>query len=371
MARIARIAGVWALLGLGELIGVLIYGRLFRGHFQPAGFQMPGDLMCFWANGAHVAHPAAVHGASVSGYCAYMYPPPFLLVAAPLSWLTPFWCYMVWLGLTNLALAAAARAARMPWAAIALGLALPPNLYCIAVGQNGALISALLLLSFGLAETNPIAAGIFAGCLLIKPQFGLLLPVCFLASRNWRAALAAAMMALLICALSVILFGPGVWHDFFGSGTVAVRGVLDKPWPQPFQGIMVSVFIMLRSMGAGLHLAYGLQALASMAAAVAVWRLWSRPSGGEAAGPRRLGATLGLVVLATPYAYVYDMPAIGMALAGFAAALHWRELAPLAIFTLFTGFYIFLSMLGFAMGAAGVLLLVVMLWPKTGALARG
>ncbi len=366
MARLARVAGAWALVGAGELIGVLIYGRLFRGHFQPAGFQMPGDLLCFWANGALVGHPAALQGASVSGICAYMYPPPFLLVAAPLSWLTPFWCYLVWIAVTNLALAGAARAIGMGWGAIALGLASPPNLYCIAVGQNGALISALMLLSLGLAERRPRAAGFFAGCLVIKPQFALLLPVCFAAARNWQAMAAAAAGGLAICALSLLVFGSAPWRAFFGHGTVAARVVLDEAWPKPFQGVMVSWFMMLRSMGAGLPLAYALQGLATVAAAVAAWRLWSRP-----VGPARLAATLGLAVLATPYAYVYDLPALALALAGFSAAMGWNFLLPLGIFVAATSLYIILSMLGFAVGAVVMLLLVVMLWPKAARLADG
>jgi len=360
VARIISIARLWAPVGVGELFGLLIYGRLFRGHFPSAGFQMPGDLLCFWANGAVVAHPSALNGASVSGICAYMYPPPFLLVAAPLSWLTPFWCYMVWILVTNLGLAAAARAAGMGRAAIALGLALPPNLYCIAVGQNGALISALMLLGFGLAERNPLAAGLFAGCLVIKPQFAILLPVCFLASRNWRAMVAGAVTALAVCGLSLLVFGSSAWHAFFTSGTVAARAVLDEAWPKPFQGVMVSCFILLRSMGAGLKLAYTLQGFATVAAVVAAWRLWSRPE-----GPARLAVTLCLVVLATPYAYVYDLPALGMALAGYSAAMRWMSPLPLGVFTLFTSLYILLSMLGFAVGPLVLLLLMVMLWPMS------
>ena len=99
-------------------------------------------------------------------------------------------------------------------AAVALGLLSPPNLYCMAMGQTGAFVSALLLAALSLTPRQPFAAGLAAAGIVIKPHFGLLMPICFLAARQYRAVLAAAFGLLILCLLPLALVDPQIWTVF-------------------------------------------------------------------------------------------------------------------------------------------------------------
>jgi hypothetical protein len=245
----------------------------------------------------------------------------------------------------NLLLAFAARAVGLPWPAVLLGLVSPANLYCVAMGQSGLFVSAFSLLSLGLMARQPVLAGVAAGCLVIKPQFALLLPICFVAARNWRGLGAGAVTVALLWALSAVIFGVDTCRALFLRALVLQGHLMHTAWPDKFQYTMVTVFMMCRSLGAGLPLSETAQGVSSLAAVVFAWRLW-RGDGGLG----RIGITLCLAALATPYAYTYDLAALGIALAG-CAWLRGGSLAPVALFWVFTGFYVFFSTFWFLTGA--------------------
>jgi len=352
MPRPGRLVCIAVIL-LSGLVAMLLDWQVVHRQILESGSIVPGDQFSFRDNAAMVTHHMV--GAPVATAAGLPYPPPFLLLSVPLSWFGPLAGYVGWILAGNLALILAARALRLPWAAVALGLASPANLYCMAMGQTGLFVSAFALLALGLAERAPVLAGIAAGCLIIKPQFGLLLPVCYLASRNWRAFGAAAATVAVLCALPALWFGAGVWREFFVHPVTSAPVLLDAAWPNKFQYTMVTVYMMCRSLGAGFGVAYAAQGVASLAAVVLAWVLW-RGEGGLG----RLAVTLCLAALATPYAYTYDLAALGMTLAGFA----WSRgggLAPVALFWVFTGFYVFFSTFWFLTGAlclAGIAVLV-------------
>jgi hypothetical protein len=328
---------------LAGLVALAMDWQVVNRQLAGSGSIVPGDQWSFRENAELVTHHMV--GAPVASAAGLPYPPPFLLLSMPLSWCGPLAGYIGWILAGNLALILAARALRLPWPAVALGLASPANLYCMAMGQTGLFVSAFTLLSLGLAGSQPVLAGIAAGCLIIKPQFGLLLPVCYLAARNWRAFGAAAATVAALCALPALCFGAHVWRDFFVHPVASAPQLLNDAWPNKFQYTMVTVFMMCRSLGAGFGLAYAAQGIASLAAAVLAWRLW-RGEGGLA----RIAITLCLAALATPYAYTYDLAALSMALAGYAWA-RGGSLAPVALFWVFTGFYVFFSTFWFLTGA--------------------
>jgi arabinofuranan 3-O-arabinosyltransferase len=53
-----------------------------------------------------------------------------------------------------------------------------------------------------LLERHPALAGICLGLLTYKPQFGLLFPIVLIADRRWLTIAVAALVALLLAALS-------------------------------------------------------------------------------------------------------------------------------------------------------------------------
>lgn len=136
------------------------------------GSVASGDFLSF-QRGAQ----AMLHHAISANYLPY--PPPFFLLSAPFSYMPALPGYVAWLVSGMLALALAARYFQLGWWGIALGMLSPPMLYCIVMGQTGLFVSTALLLAVGLAGSQPILAGVAAGCVVIKPQFGLLLPSAF------------------------------------------------------------------------------------------------------------------------------------------------------------------------------------------------
>ena len=147
------------------------YGDLFLAHFSAPVFATPPD---FSVTGRMAPLPPGNFPLHQRGCGPFLYPPSFLLVAAPLSLLSQKTAYLVWAWRNQLG---RRRGGALGWdvpRAIVLSLLSPPNLYCIATGQTGALLAASQLLAFGLAERRPIVAGLSASLLIIKPQFMLL-----------------------------------------------------------------------------------------------------------------------------------------------------------------------------------------------------
>jgi hypothetical protein len=181
---------------------------------------------------------------------------------------------ILWIGTATLCLVLAARLIQLPWRAIGLGLIAAPNLLCVVTGQSGILVSAMLIVTFGMAETNPLLSGMAAALLIIKPQFGLLIPVCYLAQRNWRATAIAAISLAGLCLLTTFCFGVNIWEP--KQHMASAQNMLTAPWPSEFQLEMITPLVFFRSLHADLTLALILQCATSLAAAFACWHLWRR-----------------------------------------------------------------------------------------------
>jgi hypothetical protein len=312
-----------------------------------------GDFAIFRAYAVLALQPhAKIHVSE-----AFLYPPPFLLFTVPVSQLPPAAGFAVWIGVAALGLALAARAAGLPWKAIGLGLISAPSLFCALTGQSGLLVSAILVVALGLAESAPVLSGLAAGMLIIKPQFGLLLPICYLATHNWRAIAAAVASAAGLILLTTLWFGPGIWD---ARHLANAQALLAAPWPSRFQIEMISPLVLFRSLHAGLALAAILQAIVSLAGAYACWRLWQS----RLTSMQRLAPTLCLAALVTPYGYIYDLPALAMALAALALRRPERGLVPFTALQACTGIYAVLSVYLFSAGAICLAAILYLLWPS-------
>jgi Glycosyltransferase family 87 len=239
------------------------------------------------------------------------YPPPILLLAVPLSALPLGPGFLLYAagstGLLWLVLRYGGMRRTACWA-ILLSPAVAEN---ALAGQNGALTGALLLGGLFLADRRPVLAGIMLGALIIKPQLGVLAPVCLLASGNWRALAAMTTSAILLIALSDAVFGLDTWVGFFRYTQPMVSAVLHAPWQGlPWQRIFASPLMAARSMGAGLPVAWSLQAAVVLLCVALVWRVWCVPS----ADPILRASLTGLLALAAaPWVHTYDMIPLSVA----------------------------------------------------------
>jgi hypothetical protein len=355
-------AAYGAVIGLSALAALLFDLAAHRAVSAHTGGFVPYDFDLFWRNARAFSQPVP----DITPDLARLYyPPPFLLLTTPFSWLPEPLAYIAWDGLGLLALAAAARRVGWSWRAILVGLACQPVFFCITLGQSGLFVSALLVLALGAPRANPALAGVAAGLCLIKPQFGLLLPAWFFTRRCWRAIVAAVLAMAAASVLLTLGWGSGIWHNLGAHAMPGARGLLQATWPSGFQTISVTPFVFLRSLRVGLSGALLAQAGIALAAMAALLYLPARADN----RPALVAACL--VPLATPYAMIYDLPFLALSLAALWLDLgEVRGLAALALLDAGTSLYPVLSKLGVSLGAPLLVLVLWLVWPKSRPEAR-
>jgi len=236
------------------------------------------------------------------------YPPPFLLLAALLSKLPLVAGFLLYTAATPTALWIALRLGGFGAAACAAVLLSPAVADNALTGQNGALTAALLTGGLLLVDRRPVIAGLLLGALVIKPQLGLLVPICLLASGCWRILFAAGASSVALAGASGLLFGMEAWTDFWFRSRPLASAYLESPWRGlPSQQIFASVFMAARSLGGSLGVAYGAQAAVTLGCGLLAWRAW-RMRGLDPL--LRMALTAALSVAAAPWIHAYDMPCL-------------------------------------------------------------
>jgi len=342
---------------VAELANFQLSTALFRRFHNGWTFFIPADLQCFVTHGAFaLGHLHAVP----TSMAPFMYPPPFLLLGAAFSLLPSGITYFLWSCLGAALLYLTGLRLKMSKLLAVCVLLLPPSLYCLLLGESGIIPSSLLVLSLYWVRRRPVLSGAIGGMMVLKPQAALLLPICYLAARQPRAILAAAVSTLLVCAFTFLVFGIQPWLYFFHNSMPEAKQVLQAPWHQNYQNLMVSVFVLLRSLGATLQVAYAVQTTLTLLACWLTWRLWRAP---QEPGLEIILLTACLAALATPYNSIYDLPGIGLLLFATWPKQGWKLAAALC-FILGTGCYAVISVLSVPIGALLIAGLCLAYWPK-------
>ncbi len=235
----------------------------------------------------------------------FAYPPPLLLLIWPLGWLRPVPAWLAWYGVGLGAFVAATWQRRGGvWVAL-LALIAPSTLVALYYAQNSFLVAALLVGGWRLLPRRPILAGVLFGLMAFKPQFGLLLPIVLVSARQWKAIAAAAVTVAAMAGASVAAFGSASWTRL----PVALSGLSAVVAAHPrLDHLAPTVTAAMRLLGAGAGLTYVAQILAALAAAAMVWR-----AARDGVTPLAGAALMAAVFLATPYAFLYDLPLLSYA----------------------------------------------------------
>jgi hypothetical protein len=318
----------------GAVIGFVVLLATSTGLVTVRGGRIGGDFPAFYGAGRLVAagrtealyDPAAQNAAQadlfpagVAGRIHFPYPPYVAVAYVPLTWL-PF--------KAAYAVQVVSMAAAVVWAIVLLGRAVPnlrassaiaaaatlscyPMFRAVLGGQN---TSASLLCAAGAAAAmaggNPLAAGIWSGAWLFKPQ--LALPVAiglFLRSdRRDRFLGGFLLMAASYYAVGVVIAGwmwPGWWWREGVVPFAAADVAIDR-------GNAISIPALLS--GTALQSASWVGPVILLALIfIAAWR--RLPAVWLAA------ATAAAAVLASPHALYYDG---GLAMLGLLAAAAWN-----------------------------------------------
>ena len=238
----------------------------------------------------------------------WFYPPTFLLIIYPLAFMPYLVALCIWLATTLIAyLRVVCRIAPhplTPW----LALAFPGAFQNFFHGQNGFLTTALLGGGLLLLNQSPWVAGLLLGLVSYKPHLFALVPVALIAGRRWQALLAALSTAILLALASFLLFGPGVWIDFWKNLTLSMT--LAREGLLPINKL-VTVFGALLQFGVGFSYALIIQGVVMVFVAAGVGYVWQ----GRFSFARQAAALVLGTFLFTPYAFSYDLALLALPLA--------------------------------------------------------
>jgi hypothetical protein len=276
-------------------------GSDFTAFWNAGRIANSGEAARAWNPEVLNASIKATHGA-VFGTC-WIYPPVFLLIAAPLAVLPYLQALLVWQFLSFTAVALTLRAILHDRRDLAIALASPLSPMVLAHGQNAFLTAALLGMGLLLLERRPQVAGGFLGSLVYKPQLGLIIIPLLLLTKSWRALLAGGLAGLALIGLSLIFWGQSSWLAFVDGLSVG-RTYMEQGAVGFYKS--ASLFSMVRLWGASIAFGYVVQAAGTLAALFVLWRV--RGSSGNI----RAAAVCAAVALSTPYLLDYDMAVVGL-----------------------------------------------------------
>ena len=285
-----------------------------------AGWQaLHGNAASAYDPVAHVKAQDALVGAGHASFSLWPYPPTYFFILAPLATLPYVAALLIWCLTTLLACVAVVYGIVPRRPAIALVLASPFTVWNILAGQSGFLTTALLGAALVSLERRPVLAGVFIGCLTYKPQWGMLLPVALIAAKEWRVIASAATTTALLAVASIAVFGIGPWEAFprellaqAGINLSASPDLLNLRFdPRAKWQYYETIFGLARALQSSASLAWLAQGLVTIGSAIIVWLVWRLPT-----RYALKAATLSAAALvATPYAFGYDMAAIAIPVA--------------------------------------------------------
>jgi arabinofuranan 3-O-arabinosyltransferase len=299
------LAGAWII----DRAGMPVYSD-FTDVWVAGVAALRGKAALIYEPGEFTRIQSALLGPRDFFYPNWPYPPTFLLILAALGALAYFYAFAFWDITTLLACIVVVYAIVRRRPAIALMLASPYTLWNFLAGQNGFLTASLIGASLLSLERRPVLAGVFIGCLSYKPQFGILFPVALAASSQWRALASAATTTALLAGASIVAFGSAPWLAF-PRGLVTQGSLNFLANPDSNWGLLQTVYGLVRYLGGGPALAFFAQGITTAGLGLIVWLVW-RSEVRYALKATTLSAA---ALIATPYAFAYDLAAIAIPIA--------------------------------------------------------
>jgi alpha-1,2-mannosyltransferase len=339
------------------------------------GERLATDFRSFWAAsklalqhnpiGAyrpveHYAVERTAPGLGNVGWAAFFYPPIFLLVCLPLALLPFWWSAVAWIAATGAAFFAAIGPVlprvRSAWL---IAAAFPAAWMSAASGQSSVLAAALFTVAARSLDRRPVLAGVCYGCLAVKPQLGLIVPIALIAAGRWRTAATAALTVSILVAVSIGLFGVDVWVAFidilpFARKAIEIGDEMAINIPTVAGAALV--------LGALPAVAAALQVATALAVCVCVWAAARRRPGASAEGAMICVAAM----LCSPWLHFYDLTILAFPLVWLTNEALRRGWLPWEKFTVFAGYAlpaaISLAMAGLPIAPLVVAALFAVVW---------
>ena len=318
----ARLRRLGLALFLLESLVFLIIALTTYGIFGPMQTPSSTDFISFYAAGdlanlglAPLVYNQDIHQSAVREifgdpalpYYYFFYPPVFLLLCQGLARLPYLVSFGVWVTGTTALGYGAIRKILPDRRHFLLFASFPCLFWTVGLGQNALLTAGLLGGATLALDRRPALGGGLLALIAYKPHFLLLVPVALVCGRRWRALAGFTATLALLAGAVTLAYGPGIWTAFL-SHADETRRVFEYG-RVPFTG-PVSSFAAVRVLGGTVVLAYGVQAVAALAAAGIVGWLWAsdRPP-----ALRFAGLAAGLP-FAAPVVLFYDLMPLAIAI---------------------------------------------------------
>lgn len=297
-------------------VGIYIYHPAL-----PASAHQLTDYISFWQGGrlmleGNVAwifdnalfkslQEKTLHN-SFEGIMPWVIFPTFMLIAAPLAKFAYIPSFFIFCIITLAAYSFVVfKTSRDKYVTLAV-LALPSVLFCLFHGQTGLLSGAIIGGSLLLLPRYPFLSGVVIGLLIYKPQLGLLFPVAYIAAKQWRALMGAALSVFLCLALTYIFFGYEFWELYFSKNALTFEGLLEH---QKSITRIQTILGFIRFSTGSSAAAFGLQFISSCAAIGGVFYIWRKNFSFEI----KVVVLIIGIFFATPYLQLYDYTILGLA----------------------------------------------------------
>lgn len=278
----------------------------FRVFWAAARLMLQGEALATF----DMARLGAEHNVKPEDWMPWLYPPAYLYVIAPFGAMSFAWAFLLSNILSVALLAWAVRpfTAKVPalWLAVALA---PAAIPALLLGQNSVAWLAVLILALSaLRDGRHVLAGICIGCLTLKPQLGLMIPIALLAAGLWRTILSASVTTIMLAGLPTLTLGLEYW-------SLLANRLAEQSERLAFSIVdlflMVGPYFLMTLVGLPPDLALWGQWAISTLSAVFVFALWrSRRAGFDA----KAAGLLIAILLSAPYLWYYE--AVIMAMIG-------------------------------------------------------
>jgi hypothetical protein len=297
-------------------------GTDFSSFYTAGKLALDGNAAGAYDEVSHSAREQQLFGARTP-YYAWLYPPEFFLLAAPLALLPYPLALAVWqsatLTLYLLVIAAILSRVRRESLVVArlwlpVAAAFPAVFINLGHGQNGFLSAALFGAALVCLPGRPLIAGMLFGVLAYKPQLAVVIPFALVAAGQWRAIAAAALTAAVLAGASLLLFGADAWWSFLASTELSQKLLLEAG-SVGFEKLQ-SVFAAVRMLGGSVTMAYVVQAAASVVAVGGTAWVWHSKQKSDLKAALLLAAS----AVASPHILDYDLMLLAPSIAFFVAA---------------------------------------------------
>ena len=286
------------------------------GGVTPNGVIFGGDFSVFWAaaqafaqGDAALIYDSIVFDAKLQEHfpqenpylLSWQYPPTMFLALAPLSALPYLPALFLWWAFS---LAIFVYVLRTLWprrSALIIALGSAAIVQGLITGQTGLFTASLLAIAAFFPARKPILAGVAAGILTIKPQFGILIPIAYLAAGCWRSFFTAGIVAISLAAVTTFIFDPSIWLAF--RDAVTTHGGRLQSDLFPFYKV-ISPYGGLVKLGLPTSVAIAAQLTITVIIAGAIATIWRRSQSDEL----RTIALCSAAAISVPYAFYYEFP---------------------------------------------------------------